>query len=1094
MKTVFKVLKESRPFVELLELVSASRCAIHINGMTGSLGSFLAASIHDITGKTVLLVTSGPTEAETTLDDLTSILGSERVGFLPPLFRHNLGARSLAIGPRNERAEALMRIGTGKPTVMVTQPEALLERGPDRAWLDSHSVSLRQGEGCSLEKILSKLYDADYQRESLVDAQGQFAVRGGLIDVFPFGKEYPFRLELVGDVIESLRLFDPTSQRSVEKINDISFLLGVESDCFGSGLLSLLPDETVLFWNDLGEIEDRVERFRQRLENTRNSVGKETGGEPVRDYQSLREIRSEAERFRQVIWSGLIKRSKPEIDFSAVQPEPFPPGLDKLFAYLKSYVDRGNDVWIAVDAKGERERLDELLSESELYNVRTFTPSVFGGFVSDEIGVAMLTAHQLFNRRRLRSHHTRFRRRTVQFDRAALRKNDLVVHTEYGIGMFEGLQTVKVQGQPRECLRIRYQDDIILFIRVENFGLVEKYSGSEGVKPQLSRIGTRDWVRTKKRTRKALQDMAAELIKLYAERKVISGQSFPEDTQWQKEMETSFEFEDTPDQVTTTTDVKADMEAPHPMDRLLCGDVGFGKTEIAVRAAFKVVQESFQVAILVPTTILAQQHAETFFARLSAYPIRIETLSRFRTPAEQREIVKGLKNGAVDIVIGTHRLLSKDVAFKELGLLVIDEEHRFGVRHKEKLKQFKTNVDVLTLTATPIPRTLHLALMGARDTSLINTPPEGRLPVQTEVHGWSEELIREAILREIDRQGQVFFVHNRVQSIHAVKGMIERIVPEARCAIGHGQMKERSLERVMLDFLNRRYDLLVTTMIIESGLDMPNVNTMIVNRADRFGLAQLYQLRGRIGRSNRQAYAYLLTPPMLAMSTEARRRLATITELTELGSGMKVAMRDLEIRGAGNLLGAQQSGYINAVGFDLYTRLMEEEVGKLREAPPPKRTLAEEEIKLEFDGPALLPAGYIEDGDLRYQFYRRLAEMDEIEEVDRLADEMKDRFGKLPASAGNLLELTRLKILCRNIGIKKLEINKEYLNAELDLPVDPLESQKSVVRLVAAADPDQVEFRVRDKVEMIFRFDSGKRLLKARKFLQRIARKGILQD
>jgi transcription-repair coupling factor (superfamily II helicase) len=1091
--TVYKILKKSEPVVRFLRFFRSGKTPLYINGLAGALASSLAAVIHDQTNLPLLLITSGPSEAEAALDDLTTILGTQNVGSLPPMYHHHTGASHPATGPRNERADALLRLKSGESTILVTQPDALIERCPDKKWLDEHYIDLKQDDDCPRDWILSKLVEAGYGRESLVDAQGQFAVRGGLLDIFPFGQEQPFRLELDGNQIASIRFFDPTTQRSTEQLNNVSFLLGEESTSIGSGLFDLLPEKMLIFWQNFGEIEERCIKYLKREDNLPDLVGRSklSGDYFKPNFLSFDIVRRQASSFREIIWSGLIKNEKVAVDFGAVHPEPLPAGLDKLTDYLESYLKQDLDVWIAVDTEGERNRLEELLQDFDLKQVKTVTPSVSNGFVSKEIGLALLTAHEIFNRRRLRSRHTRFRKRAIHFDRSALRKGDLVVHTDYGIGIYEGLQTVKVRSQPRECLRIRYQEDVKLFVRVENFGQVEKYAGSDSAKPQLSRIGTKEWARAKNRTSKALQDISAELIKLYARRKVIKGYAFPEDTNWQQEMEASFEFEDTPDQVTSTQDVKVDLMASHPMDRLLCGDVGFGKTEIAIRAAFKVVQDSQQVAILVPTTILAQQHEETFSARLSTYPVRIKSLSRFKTPAEQREIVKEMKTGSVDIVIGTHRLLSKDIGFKKLGLLVIDEEHRFGVKHKEKLKQLKTNVDVLTMTATPIPRTLHFALMGARDTSLINTPPMNRLPVQTEIHSWSEDLIREAIIREVDRGGQVFFVHNRVQSIHSVQGMLERIAPGIRYAIAHGQMQERALEKVMTDFLKARFDVLITTMIIESGLDLPNVNTLIINRADRFGLAQLYQLRGRIGRSNRQAYAYLLTPPMLSMTTNSKRRLATISELTELGSGMKVAMRDLEIRGAGNLLGAQQSGYINAVGFDLYSKMLEVEVNKLREQPEKQPQDHDEEIKLDFNGPALLPSSYIDDSDQRYEFYRRLTELKEIDQISMLAEELKDRFGDLPEPAGNLLELTKLKILCQNCRIRKLEIKKDYFVAELKLPEDPSESQKVIGELVALASPEQVEFRVRRRIELIYRLEPSRALQRARKFLQRLTRNGI---
>ncbi len=1091
MEEIYARLNGSRPMMKLKELSGPVGSSVTISGLAGATGAFIAASLLDETDRPVLVVMPGPSQAEAMLDDLTGILGPGRVGFLPPLHIHSFDTTPLATGPRNERVEALLRLGSGRPTALVTQPEALILPGPDPIWIERHTRRLTTGDPIARTQLLSELADADYRRESLVDSQGQFAVRGGLVDIFPYGHENPIRIEFDGDDIVSLRRFDPGTQRSVEMLPEITFLLGDESKSSSGSLLNLLPEGT-LFWHGQDEIQQRVERFYQRADEAHRHRHAREAVPPSSRSSKLDEIAAGAERLRQVIWKGPLNERDKQVDFGARHPDPFAAGFENLAGYLKRYLTRRLEVWVASDTEGERERLEELLSDAALEGVNTLSLSVSGGFISPTLGVALLASHELFARRRLRARHTRFRRRQVQFDRSALRRGDLVVHSEYGIGIYEGLQTIKVREQRRECLRIRYQDDDILYVRVENFGAVEKYVGSDTARPQLSRLGGREWERAKRRTRKALQDITAELTHLYARRRVISGREFPPDTHWQREMEASFEFDDTPDQVTTTSDVKRDLEDPHPMDRLLCGDVGFGKTEIAVRAAFKVVQESCQVGVLVPTTILAQQHLDTFRDRLASYPVKIEVLSRFRTPAEQKRIVKGLKDGSVDIVIGTHRLLSRDVEFKRLGLVVIDEEHRFGVRHKERLKQLKTNVDVLTLTATPIPRTLHLALMGARDTSQINTPPIDRLPVQTEVHHWSEGLIRDAIYREIDRQGQVFFVHNRVQSIHSVKGMLERLAPGLRYAVAHGQMPERQLERVMVDFLQRHYDVLVTTMIIESGLDIPNVNTLLVNRADRFGLAQLYQLRGRIGRSNRQAYAHFLIPPRMSMTPEARRRLATLAEMTELGSGLKVAMRDLEIRGAGNLLGPEQSGYINAVGFELYTRLLEEAVCRLKGEEIKAAPTEEEEVRVEFDGPALLPSGYIDDGDLRYEFYLRLARAGSTGEIDRLTEELTDRFGTPPDPARNLIELAKLKLLSREAGFQRVAVLKRRLTADLTLPPEPDLSQRIIGRLVAAADPEQVEFRMGDTVELIYHLNRGEPLERARKFLQRITRNGIL--
>lgn len=1095
MRSIYNKLVATKQVSSLLESLLSGTDSVEITKITGSLGSFIAAALLEEIGKPVLMIVPTPALVEAALDDLTNILGSEKVGFLPPVHLHPYDTSPLATGPRNERVDALLRFGKYKNAVSVTQPEALLERSPGCEWIQNHTRRLEIGLSYSHVALLNELNETGYQREVLVDSQGQYAVRGGLIDVFPYGHEDPVRIEFDEDVIASMRRFNPVSQRSIEMADNIMLLVGEEPQESRSGVLDLLPDGSVVYWHGIEAIRERVDRFHQRAaESNRRRLGSDNGTREL-IYRDLEQVQGDAVRLRQVIWSELPLSKDIVVDFAARRPDPYPAGLEHLPTYIKRYTDVDIEVWVATDTKGEKERLDEFFFDSELDQVRTITSSVSGGFVFPQSNIALLTTHELFNRRRLRARHTRFRRQAVQFDRSSLRRGDLVVHAEYGIGRYEGLQMVKVRQQPNECLRIRYQDDTILYVRIEHFGMVEKYIGSESARPTLSRIGTGEWARTKKKTRKALQDIAEELIKLYAKRKVVRGVAFPADTHWQKEMEASFEFDDTPDQVVSTTEVKADLEATHPMDRLLCGDVGFGKTEIAIRAAFKVVQESNQVAVLVPTTVLAQQHHETFRERLAPYPVNIRVLSRFRSRAEQRETIEELKEGKVDIVIGTHRLFSRDVGFRKLGLLIVDEEHRFGVRHKERLKQIKTNVDVLTLTATPIPRTLHMALMGARDTSQINTAPVDRLPIQTEVHPWSEDLIRDAIMREVDRQGQVFFVHNRIKSIHAVKGMLERLVPGLNYAIGHGQMKESELERVMYDFMHNRYDVLVTTMIIESGLDIPRVNTLIVNRADRFGLAQLYQLRGRIGRSNRQAYAYLLTPPRMTMTPEARRRLATLTELTELGSGQKIAMRDLEIRGAGNLLGPEQSGFVNAVGFDLYTRMMEEAVKDIKGEDEKKiKTTEYEDVRVEFDGPALVPANYIDDSDLRYDVYRRLAEAADISTIDRIEEELIDRFGNLPEPTRNLLDVTRLKIMGRLLRCSKIVITKKILVVALILPDNQAECQRYIGRLVSLADPEPVEFRLEDNVELIYRFNSSNKLKQARILLRHLTREGIFQD
>jgi transcription-repair coupling factor (superfamily II helicase) len=645
------------------------------------------------------------------------------------------------------------------------------------------------------------------------------------------------------------------------------------------------------------------------------------------------------------------------------------------------------------------------------------------GFILPDIPLVVMTDSEIFSRYRRRRRRQSFKEGVVIEDFTSLREGDFVVHIDHGIGRYLGLQRIDVDDRERDCLSITYAEEDRLYIPIEQLHRVQKYIGADGEIPTLSRLGGKTWERAKSRTRKAVQEIAEDLIKLYAARQANPGFAFSKDTTWQQEMEESFIYEETPDQLTATADVKADMEKSIPMDRLICGDVGYGKTEVAVRAAFKTVMDGKQVAILVPTTILAQQHITTFTERLADYPVNIKMLSRFVTPKEQKKTLAGLKSGEVDIVIGTHRIISRDIEFKDLGLLVVDEEQRFGVTHKERLKQLENTVDVMTMTATPIPRTLHMSLVKARDMSIINTPPKNRLPVHTEVVRFNDEIIREAILREVDRGGQVYFVHNRVQSIDAVVHFLERMLPQITFVVGHGQMPERDLERVMIDFLNHKYDCLVSTMIIESGLDISNVNTILINRADRFGLAQLYQLRGRVGRSNHRAYAYLMIPASGAIAPDARKRLTVISEYTALGSGFHIAMRDLEIRGAGNLLGPQQHGFMAAVGFDLYCRLLQEAIQELKGEAIDDRP----EPTIDLRVGAYIPDEYIIDRKLKIGFYQRLSQVTNEEDIEGIREEMRDRFGRLPDPTQILFNLVSIKQGAQKAGLKSLTVRNDGL-------------------------------------------------------------------
>ncbi len=693
--------------------------------------------------------------------------------------------------------------------------------------------------------------------------------------------------------------------------------------------------------------------------------------------------------------------------------EHFGRNLDLTRAYIDRLRRQGLSVSILCDTAPHRDRLAELMEKS---GAEFLVGNLAGGFEIPELRLAVLTDHEIFQRSRHRHASRRFSRGISLKELLAMQPGDFVVHIEHGIGVYRGIERLLVDGHLTDCMKIEYAGGDKLFIPVEQLSLVQKYAAEEGARPPLSKLGSQKWERTKQRVKKAIKDIAAELIALYAQRKAQPGHAYAPDTVWQTEMEARFPYDETPDQLKAIDEVKADMEQPVPMDRLICGDVGYGKTEVAIRAAFKSVMDGKQVAFLVPTTLLAEQHFTTFTERLRGYPVRIDMLSRFRARKEQLATVADLKGGKVDIVVGTHRLLSKDVAFKDLGLVIVDEEQRFGVTHKERLKRMRTQVDVLTLTATPIPRTMNLALMGARDMSTIATPPRDRRPIQTEICEFKKEIITYALMREADRGGQCFFVHNRVESIDAMANFIRGLVPHLRVVVAHGQMQERQLEEVMRRFLNREYDVLVSTMIIESGLDLPNVNTIIVNRTDTFGLAQLYQLRGRVGRSARKAYAYLLVPPNRVMTENAMKRLKAIEEFEDLGSGFQLAMRDLEIRGAGNLLGSEQHGFIVNVGFDLYTRLVEEATSELRGVPVERKLQTQLVTTLE----AFLPRKYVENDPEKMNLYKGLADADTVAAVDELAAEVIDRFGRMPKPAENLFELRRLRVRAAEAGVEKL--------------------------------------------------------------------------
>ncbi|MBD3167097.1 transcription-repair coupling factor [bacterium] len=1000
----------------------------------GSLPAVVAAAVHERFERPLLYIAPDMRAAERLRDDLRTLVGYDAAWLLPPFSA--IPYDPLQQNPRfDERAGVLEALMNRQLRILITVPSVLTERFSPLKEHEDRFVRLQPGDEIDREALALVLTEAGMRREIRAEEPGSFAVRGAIIDLYPPSFAEPVRVELWGDEITELRTYDPMTQRSHDQIDEVRFYAG-EKDIKPSdlGLWDIVPDKTVIFIDDPDELQGGLDRsweeIRYQYIKRRDLEKDRKTPEPETLFHLPSAVHKALNARTRVIHRGKAASTQGAINLDSREHESYMGDMGRLGTHLRQHVVEGMQNLILCENESQVDRLEDILEEREvpMEGTHVIVGALHGGFVWPNARLAVLTDHQIFGRHR---RTMPFRRRKYRTDPSLmdqLTRGDYVVHTEFGIGKYIGPKTIEVSGSERECLQLEYRDGVKVYVRLDQFSRLQKYQGTDGAPPKLSRIGGADWSAARKKTQKAVELIAKEVIELYARRRMEGGNAFSPDTPWQREMEAAFEFEDTPDQARAAEEIKQDMEKDVAMDRLLCGDVGFGKTEVAVRAVFKAVQDSKQVAILVPTTILAQQHYATFRQRLARYPIRVDVMSRFRSRKQQKETVAGLENGKVDVVIGTHRLLSRDIAFKDLGLIVIDEEHRFGVKHKERLKELRTTVDVLTMTATPIPRTLHMALSGARDMSMISTPPQDRLPIETEVAPFDERLIRETILREVARGGQVYFLHNRVQSIHAMEALVNRLVPGVKTGIAHGQMKENELEKVMEAFIEERFQVLICTMIIESGLDIPNVNTLIVNRADRFGLAQLYQLRGRIGRSHRQAYAYLLTPPRLLLNHDARRRLETLAEYTRLGSGFQIAMRDLEIRGAGNLLGHQQSGFINAVGFEMYTEMLAETVKRLSEAkqtdlPDVKPTMLEpRDVKVEVAEDAVLPESYVTEAPERVELYRRMSRAKKADEVIAMRAELRDRFGRLPEEAVHLLGIVETQARAAAKGIQRVEV------------------------------------------------------------------------
>ncbi len=1047
--TAFLHLFQQHPKIKILEgALRPDEKHIRLAGTTGSATALVLAALFSKSGKQQhIVVLPEKEEAAYFYNDLEAVLNDnipdynkKKVLFYPTTYKRPYEPEKQDKAYELSRTEVLKRFMTDdRKTIVVTYPEALAEKVVTKSYLNKNIMKLRRGEAVSMDFLTDFLLEYDFEMVDFVAEPGQFALRGGIVDVFSFSNEHPYRIEFLGDEVESIRTFDPASQLSLEKINRISLLPDIQNRRIEEKRISFfdyLPKTTRWWLADVQLIHDRIT---QAYEKALNSFGKSETQAFLPPDQLFINGRNFMEKISGLptIEFGLTPLFDPytEITFRTAPQPAFHKNFDLLAQNLRKKQTEGYRPFIFSENPKQTERLRAVFEEIDRESAQPpvqFTPvnrSLTAGFTDHDLKILCYTDHQLFER--YHKFHLRegFGRKEALSIKALydLTPGDYVTHIDHGIGRFDGLQVIENNGKKQEAIRLIYKNGDILYVNIHSLHRIAKYVGKDGTPPVLHRLGSGAWNRLKNKTKSRVKDIARDLIKLYAQRKAAKGYAYAPDSYLQAELEASFIYEDTPDQVKATQAVKQDMEQEHPMDRLICGDVGFGKTEIAIRAAFKAVADSKQVAVLVPTTILALQHYKTFSDRLAGFPVTVDYINRFKSAKQQKETLQKLKEGKIDILIGTHRILSKDVIFKDLGLFIIDEEQKFGVAAKEKIRQMKVHVDTLTLTATPIPRTLQFSLMGARDLSIINTAPPNRYPVQTELRSFNPHTLRDAIRYEMARGGQVFFLHNRVQNIMQVFDMLHKFVPEARIAVAHGQMEGRKLEKIMLDFVEGLYDVLLATTIIESGLDIPNANTIIINDAQNYGLSDLHQLRGRVGRSNKKAFCYLLTPPLASLPQDARKRLKAITDYADLGSGFNIAMRDLDIRGAGNILGAEQSGFISEIGIEMYQRILDEALMELKEtefqdlfAREKKQKEYVKECQLETDLEIFIPSNYVNSAAERLTLYKELDSLKTEEALQTFRQKLADRFGPLPQATEALLDALRLRWKAQQLGFEKL--------------------------------------------------------------------------
>ena len=1023
---------------------------VQLKGLRGSLDAILVASLYQINHQNHLVVLHDKEEAAYFHNDLQNLLSGKEILFFPTSYKRPYEFEETENANVLMRAEILNRVNHKASTgeIIVTYPEALTEKVINKKSLLKNTFSAKVGEEVDIEFLSELLLTYDFEKTDFVYEAGQFSVRGGIIDIFSYAQDLPYRLELFGNEIDSIRTFDPSSQLSVETVKEINLIPNVQTKLISEerqGFIDFLPRNTKIWFKDHQQTLDVIDAYFEKAQGSFDQILQESGDtqivlKPEDLFETAKTFVEQTTELSKIEFGNRFYFKGGETYSFEAEPQPsFNKDFKLLAQNLSDNQDQGYTTLIASDSQQQLNRLQSIFEEIDHNSdFQGLNISLREGFIDSTLKIACYTDHQLFerfHRYKTKDRQSKSKALTLK-ELRTLQPGDFVTHIDYGIGKFAGLEKREVNGKEQEAIRLIYRDDDLLYVSIHSIHKISKYTGKEGTPPAISKLGSPEWENKKKKVKKQVADIAKDLIELYAKRKKAPGYAFTKDSFLQAELESSFIYEDTPDQAKATEDVKEDMQKQHPMDRLVCGDVGFGKTEVAIRAAFKAVTDSKQVAVLVPTTILAMQHYNTFRSRLESFPVKVEYINRFKSTKEIRDTLKRVKEGTTDILVGTHRIASKDVQFKDLGLMIIDEEQKFGVKVKERLKEMRVNVDALTLTATPIPRTLHFSLMGARDLSIISTPPPNRQPVTTELHTFNEEVVRDAISFELRRGGQAFFVHNRVGDIEEVANIILRLVPDSRVGIAHGQMDGPVLEKAMMKFIEGEYDVLVSTNIIESGLDIPNANTIIINRAHMFGLSDLHQMRGRVGRSNKKAFCYLLTPPTIALSSDARKRLSTLEEFSDLGDGFKVAMRDLDIRGAGNLLGAEQSGFISDLGFDMYHKILDEAVQELKETEFKDLFVKElseaakvlvQDCNIETDLEVVIPDEYVSNISERLSLYSQLDNIKTEEELQAFTESMKDRFGPLPESVKELIETVRLRWLAEQLGFEKLTLKGEKM-------------------------------------------------------------------